>query len=141
MDKENIKLKKDDRVYYTLPRGTEGYLIVDGYAGYTIKEFNEEDGSTITKIERPEYKIIYEAPKPILDKEEKEYLEAILRPFKNRVKVIKKVKLRAEEKEYLYIFLGNDDIILPSFIENTMYKGMGLNKQYTLAELGLFMGE
>lgn len=62
MKKEDIILKKDDKVYYTLSGGTKNYLIVDGYAGYTIKEFEEEDSpkTTITKIERPEYKTIYE---------------------------------------------------------------------------------
>lgn len=140
MKKEKIILRKGDKVYYTSVLGKNNFLI-DIADGITIKEF-ESDGRKIIKIERPAtYEIIYEAPKEILDKEEKEYLEAVLRPFRNKSVTIKKVKCRAEEKEYLYIFLGNDDIILPSFRENTMYKGMVAGKKYTLEELGLFEGE
>ena len=63
MKKEDIILKKDDKVYYKFSSGLEDYLIVDDYAGYTIKQFEEEDcsgGCKITKIERPNYVTIYE---------------------------------------------------------------------------------
>lgn len=143
MKKEKIILKKGDKVYYTW-NGIKDFLIVGASDGATIKEI-ERDGSKITKIERPEYKTIYEAPKEILDKEEKEYLEAVLRPFRNRSVTIKKIKTRPymkkELKEFLFIALKNDDILLPSFRENTMYKGMEAGKRYTLEELGLFEGE
>ena len=144
MKKENFRLKKGDKVYYINSCGENEHLNVFNCDGITIKEF-EEDGSKITKIERPEYKTIYEAPKPILDKEEKEYLEAMLRPFRNRSVTIRKVRtqpyMKKELKEFLFIALKDDDILLPSFRENTMYKGMEAGKRYTLAELGLFEGE
>ena len=85
---------------------------------------------------------IYEEPKPILDAEEKAYLEAILRPFKNRVLRIYKSSL--DDYEYLWIgvkstvFKGLEIFTLPSFKPDTMYKGMELHKKYTLKELGLF---
>ena len=62
MKKEDIILKKDDKVYYEFAGGLEDYLIVKGYEGYTIKQFEEDDGCKckITKIERPNYKTIYE---------------------------------------------------------------------------------
>ena len=78
-----------------------------------------------------------EIEKPILDKVEKRYLENLLRPFKDRVKYVEKIR---NQKEYLYICLDKDDdcIALPYFKENTMYKGMEARKHYTLKELGLF---
>ena len=79
----------------------------------------------------------YEIEKHILDKVEKCYLENLLRPFKDKVEFILKSKYK--NKEYLYIQLNmNEWIGLPYFKKNTMYKGMELEKQYTLEEMGLF---
>lgn len=81
---------------------------------------------------------------PILDKEEKEYLEAVLRPFKDNVEGIYKGNYstnnyRINNDECIYIRLGVlGGIEFPRFKKDTMYKGMKLNKKYTLEELGLF---
>lgn len=83
-----------------------------------------------------EWKIV----KPTLDKKEKEYLENLLRPFKDRVVYIHKTDRVGGE--WIAIFLEDNDLIsLPCFKEGTMYKGMKLDKQYTLKELGLFENE
>ncbi len=78
----------------------------------------------------------------ILDKVEKEYLENFLRPFKEEVKEITKIKKAFSfQNEMLHIGLkdiGSYDIILPEFKKGTMYKGMELYETYTLQELGLF---
>ncbi len=80
--------------------------------------------------------------KEILDKVEKEYLENFLRPFKEEVKEITKIrKAFSFQNEMLHIGLkdiGSYDIILPEFKKRTMYKGMELYEAYTLQELGLF---
>ena len=138
LTKENIILKKGDKVYFT-KYGTDAYSIVDGYDGCTIKEF-EKDGAKITKIERLE--TIYEAPtsKPILNKEEKEYLEAALKPFKDRIVSIYKSEFDYIE-ENICVDFENDFMEFPSFEVGTMYKGMEPYKEYTLAELGLFKGK
>lgn len=73
----------------------------------------------------------------ILDDEEKKYLEGIIRPFKNKVECISKETCVIDEAEYIYIGLGNDEITLPSFKRGTMYRGMEIEKEYTLKELGL----
>lgn len=79
----------------------------------------------------------YEIEKLVLDTIEKTYLENLLRPFKDKVEFIRKSKYK--NKEYLYIQLNmNEWISLPSFKKNTMYKGMKLEKRYTLEEMGLF---
>lgn len=79
--------------------------------------------------------------KEILDKVEKEYLENFLRPFKEEVKEITKIRKAFSFNEMLHIGLkdiGSYDIILPEFKKGTMYKGMELYEAYTLQELGLF---
>ena len=70
----------------------------------------------------------------ILTKEEKDYLSAVIKPFRNRVSNISK----DGPLEYITISLDGDDFaILPNFEEDTMYKGMTLGKKYTLEELEL----
>ena len=83
----------------------------------------------------------------ILDKEEKEYLSAVIRPFAYRIVDIMKIKDWIDEDsnfEVLEIALKlpgeNPDmefVHLPYFDKGTMYKGMELNKEYTLKDLGL----
>ena len=80
---------------------------------------------------------------PVLDEKEKEYLSAVIKPFRDRVVYIRKVKA-GECKWFISIKVkgydeedGNDYIDLPYFRENTMYKNMKGNKKYTLEELGL----
>ena len=77
----------------------------------------------------------YIVEKEILDEEEKEYLKAVIRPFKDRVKFIFKTEYNGEC--FIEILLNNDKMIFPSFKKGTMYNGMGENKEYTLKELGL----
>ena len=77
-----------------------------------------------------------EKNKPILDDAGKEYLSAVIRPFKDKVKCIR--KRGTSRGEYIEIGILNDSaIILPYFEKGTMYKGMEANKEYTLKELSL----
>lgn len=73
---------------------------------------------------------------PILDDVEKAYLSAVIKPFREKVKTIEKVSFGGEE-EYLKILFEMDLMSLPFFANGTMYKGMKMNKRYTLEELGL----
>ena len=81
-----------------------------------------------------EYEIV-KIPKPILDEAEKRYLSNVIKPFRDRVKYI--VKFDDFGQEFIYINLENEEISLPYFEPNTMYKGMELDKEYTLEDLGL----
>lgn len=65
LNKENIILKKGDKLHYINLYGENRSVVVDIYDGYTIQEFEKVDNSKITKIERVE--TIYEAPTPIQD--------------------------------------------------------------------------
>ena len=77
-----------------------------------------------------------EINKPILDNVEKRYLEGVLRPFKDKVEFIKKDQ--NNYGEWIHFNLKEDWFCLPYFEKDSMYKGMKLNKQYTIEELGLF---
>lgn len=77
----------------------------------------------------------YIVEKEILDEKEKEYLSAVIRPFRDRVEYIKKI---SGDREYINVLLEDgDEIVFPYFEKDTMYKGMELNKKYTLKELDL----
>ena len=74
--------------------------------------------------------------KPILDKEEREYLSAVIKPFINNVSKITKVQI--SEHEYIRVSLNNLDVMLfPRFRIGTMYKNMKSDRPYTLKELCL----
>ena len=86
----------------------------------------------------------WEEYKPeILDKEEKEYLRAVVKPFRNRVKYVTKATSFFDPKECaVFIFIETNkgtigSISLPYFTNGDMYKGMKTDKNYTLKELGL----
>lgn len=74
---------------------------------------------------------------PILDDAEKRYLKGVIRPFRNRVKYITKRNIMYRKKEYIYIHVTDDCICLPCFRKGSMYKGMEIDKNYSLEELGL----
>lgn len=79
----------------------------------------------------------------ILDKEEKEYLSNVIRPFRGKVESISKRLEFDEQWEYIAICYKDRDsndltaLYLPCFKKGAMYKGMELIKEYTLQELGL----
>lgn len=85
--------------------------------------------------------LLEEYKEPVLDDAERKYLSEVIRPFKNYVTGITKVKNECEtDKQFIRIMVNKyriEYIILPYFEENTMYKGMEVNKEYSLEELGL----
>lgn len=77
--------------------------------------------------------------KEILDEAEKEYLSAVIKPFKKRiVSIILKKLIVKRGSVFVCIELNNKDfIVLPNFKQGTMYKNMEIDREYTLKELGL----
>lgn len=80
----------------------------------------------------------------LLTKKEKEYLENVLKPYKDRIIYIRKqtvgrkwaeiiIKLESIIAEKLY-----DMISLPVFEKDNYYKNMEIDRQYTLKDLELF---
>lgn len=139
---KDMKLKRGDIVYTVNKYGFEARgTILNEWSGKSIKNFENNTERKILKIERP--LTVYEV-KEVLDKKEREYLSKIIEPFKNRVKRIEKVKAVYCNSEFIEIVLYSsisydreEPIQLPCFKKGTMYKGMELNKQYSLKELGL----
>ena len=86
---------------------------------------------------------IVKLSKPILTESEKEYLSAVIKPFRDRIIHIFKFELSGYEGigidlKFPKVEKNEDDAMtLPSFEIGTMYKGMELYKDYTLEELGL----
>lgn len=76
-----------------------------------------------------------EVVQEVLTDEEKAYLSAVTKPFKEDVSVI--VKFEYQGFEYIRIVLRYDAINFPIFAKGKMYKGMEKAKKYTLEELGL----
>ena len=93
----------------------------------------------IIKVERPvKYEIVFEREEEILDEIEKRYLTEVIRPFRKRIQFIQKKKEITEINPYIRIVCeGNDKLVFPYITDNSMYKGMEVNKKYTLKELGL----
>lgn len=82
--------------------------------------------------------LLEEYSEPILDDAEKEYLSAVIKPFRNKVKHIAIWDTCGGSKHFVHIKLYDEDCInFPNFKPNAMYKGMELRKEYTLEELGL----
>lgn len=96
-----------------------------------------ERNETLMELLNGECKVI-KLPKPILDKVEKEYLSNVIKPFRDSV--ISVCKHRVRECEYIAIKYSDIEkgfTFLPFFKKDTMYKGMELDKEYSLEDLGL----
>ena len=82
---------------------------------------------------------IVKISKPVLTEKEKEYLSNVIKPFRDKVSLISKrsndngqfISIEIEEKPH------NNNMFFPYFEEGSMYKGMEINKPYTLKELGI----
>ena len=71
----------------------------------------------------------------ILTNEEKAYLSAVIKPFRNDVKNICKYY---NASEWITIAIKNGPSMeFPHFVKGAMYKGMKGGKKYLLEELGL----
>lgn len=104
---------------------------------------DECNGIKCSNCNREAFKwLLSEAKEPILDDKEREYLSAVIKPYKNYVTGIVKICNSYDKNRYfIRIVSKNEGIIeyvdLPWFKGNTMYKGMINFKEYTLKELGL----
>lgn len=97
--------------------------------GFNALVFDESGLDRLAKVDGSKVEI--------LDKVEKRYLSAVIKPWRDRVIHIAKTSFNMGKKERLSITINGDDIYLPEFAPNTMYQGMELDRGYTLEELGL----
>lgn len=132
---EKVKAKYGDRITYKDYSGNIITMILGKtFDGFNLAKLSIHFGKVLF-IERPNYQEIYNCE--VLDKVEKKYLGALIRPFRDKVTYIKKSMVWNRD-EFLAIGIKMDkSIVLPNFKEGTMYRKMKLNKEYTLEELGL----
>ena len=110
-----------------------GNMNVCFYEPFTLEEIE-----TLKKIAiKRKVKLTLEIQEPILDDEEKRYLSGVIRPFRDRVEYIKKLNEHYIGDEYILIKTNSNSTPLPYFKKGTMYKGMELDKEYSLKDLGL----
>lgn len=131
---KNIEKYKND-----IMTGNDGSIAC---SVHRLKGNDECNGIKCSNCNREAFKwLLSEAKEPILDDVERKYLQAIIKPFKNYVTGIAKIKDDyMTGKHYIRIIVKKDTqeyINMPWFEGNTMYKGMKVNKYYTLDELGL----
>lgn len=104
--------------------------------GKTIQELENKYNDKILLVKSPKrYTLIFRKAE-ILDEAEKRYLRAVIRPFKKEVRYIEKTE--GFGGTYINIMLETDNIALPWFDDKEMYKGMKLDKAYTVKELELY---
>lgn len=75
--------------------------------------------------------------KEILDKVEKEYLSAVVKPIRDKIENIKKYRYGSDDEYIVIDFIDEGCLVFPFFEAGTMYKGMEEDRIYTLDELGL----
>ena len=131
--------KKEEFEFTKIPNPNPYVLRVK--AESFIKNMNVEncalEGMALGKTYTLEELGLYDVNKSILSDKEKEYLSAVIKPFRDKVKYIKK---HTDESSYEYIviaFVNYERLLFPSFKKSTMYAGMEKDKNYTLEELGL----
>lgn len=127
--KQPMRLLGDDGFSYLWDGDTQTYIIEGTSIGITAYDLATGTFS-------------YETP--ILDDAEKRYLRGVVRPFRDRVDMIQKIKSTLDGFEHIKMYVrypGSSSIqsslMLPAFESGTMYVGMKLEKDYTLSELEL----
>lgn len=96
----------------------------------------------IVTIDALEEKYLLEHKEKILTKFEKDYLSSTLHPFRKIIVTVSKHRLN-NDFEYIAIRVKSlkedeeENMCFPAFKIGTMYKGMELDKKYSLEELGL----
>ena len=127
--KQPKSLTSDDGLSYLWDEDEQTYIIEGTSIGITAYDLATGTFS-------------YETP--ILDDVEKRYLRGVVRPFRDRVDMIQKIKSTLDGFEHIKMYVrypGSSSIqsslMLPAFESGTMYAGMKLEKDYTLSELEL----
>ncbi len=111
-----MKLEKEIGI---LPMVTHDENNKDTYKNVTlminIPELTKEEMKVIRKGQVSKLKLTLEVEEPILDEAERKYLSGVIRPFRDRVKCVKKEK-DTNKREYINIVYDNDWLIpLPFF--------------------------
>ena len=128
------KPTKADTGWYSLwyPIENSGYICKESVSIFQNIRSDDKEPTSLDSIVHPQ----------ILNSTEKEYLSAVIAPFRGKVKYIAKfVGDDSDNNPSCYIFVKFTEIDatihLPAFYERDMYIGMEKNKPYSVGELGL----
>ena len=115
--------------------GTDFKLTANGLFYYNNRTFTWEKSLLLDDILTGQRKII----KQILTEKEKEYLLAVIKPFKNKVNyIVKQQGLKDKlSVEFIIIYVDDEKLIVPSYDKGMLYKDMKLMEKYTVEDLGL----
>lgn len=119
----------------------EDYVYKFTRTGLVVKPYDKKDWfNTTMLIDLLNGSVTIE--KLILDKQEKEYLSNVIKPFKDSVFGIVKQPQYVNDYEYISIMIKEESgdhfhMSLPCFKVGTMYKGMEPGKKYSLKDLGI----
>lgn len=144
-DDERYKVKENNRYWRASELELELELIGEEITlkgikkanGYYEIEMPKNNGYIFSYVTND--KIFLHLNEEILDEQEKKYLRGVIRPFRDRVKSIKKREHYDHLWQDIVIYIKDHKghLYFPEFEPNTMYKGMEVDKEYTLEELGL----
>lgn len=145
---KKIKILRDKDLEYS-QKVYDGYLYLDDNGMIRVSWTNSEYwdisvGGCYSFFNNDLYEIYKE---PILTDKEKKYLDNIIKPLKNKIVYIKKGNIDCGDDdnfeyitiriESVYKYIGGEAISLPYFKKGEHYKGMEINRRYSLKELGL----
>ena len=132
-----MKLEKEATIYkihqWHDMLGKTGADITINISGLLDEELNKLN----TIASKDKVKLTLEIENSILDEVEKKYLRGVIKPFRDRVRFIRKNDY-LDGSEYLSFYMTDEPSWSMSlFKRGSMYKNMELNKKYTLEDLGL----
>ena len=111
---------------------SRNFFLTD-YGLFVIGEADRKP-EALNQLLNGEYKVV-KISQPILTEEEKEYLSAVVKPFRDEVKHIS--KNRYDGEEWIQIRTKSGLALLPPFKEGLMYNGMEAGKEYSVKELDI----
>ena len=103
------------------------------------EKYKKEQFEEIEEVDKYFEELEKKEQKPKLTDKEREYLSAVIKPFRDKINFIKKRKLRLSPgfKEHIVINLKTEIVFLPFFEKGKYYQGLEEERKYTLEELGL----
>ena len=104
------------------------------------EDYKKEQFEEIEEVDKYFEELEKKKQKPKLTDKEREYLSAVIKPFRDKVEFIIKRSFTTAttgKVEYIGIDLEKDDVCLPIFEKGKYYQGLELEREYDLEELGL----
>ena len=134
-DNHIVVLRNNTKILYT--KDTE-----DGFKKLIKHDLTHSYGAHLDIMEVWEFDKLVWKREQILDEVEKRWLKNFIKSTNIKVNyIVKYNSIIYNDREYLQICYNINDIIystiFPFFKKDTMYKGMEVDKEYTLKELGL----